>query len=733
MAEDKKGDDKDPQSDNESHGEHDLSDTDHHLKSKSSETIEGNYNTDTLPKKGTGRKNQKSSPKKAAPAKSSGKMTKAKVLLLDGSEADVDVDKAAKGQDLLDKVCEKLDLVEKDYFGLLYRETADIWMWLTADKKIAKQIKSANNWVFEFRVKFYPPNPMVLQEDLTRYHLCQQLRNDILADRLPCSFVTHAILGSYTVQSELGDNESGSSTDYLKDYYFAPNQTPELLEKIVELHRTHRGQTPADADLHFLDNAKKLAMYGVDLHKCVLEVVPNSLKQSVEKTDSEKLEILVGVCCTGLLIYRDKLRINRFSWPKILKISYKRDNFYIKIRPGEFEPCECTIAFKCPNHKMAKRLWKTAVEHHTFFRLKEPEPATKATLFPKFGSRFHYSGRTQFQASALIDRPAPAFDRKPSKRKCQTMDGDAPFYPNADAPTLRRGYQSLGRNFAYPGARDQYDKVNQNEGRDGIPLTNLRRPGSTGDVPYGDDRNRHLAPNEDDNTDEQRGPKSSQERLLRKGGDDSPYGGALLNEGADHSLDEDDPDPLGRFEVDNRTGERSESFVHVGPRNVLKDPVRNEADISDRIDIEGLDNERGEDDLTSSRPPTVKTERVKYDPNLSSETRSTNVVPMVKTEKRYVKYEKEGMEDDNDLGMLVSAQSHSSGSKLIETTTYTKEKDGILEKRTETKVVDNDLDEDRALAEAIRIAAGLNEDLTVADETIESIEITTQQQEESTA
>lgn len=64
-----------------------------------------------------------------------------------------------------------------------------------------------------------------------------------------------------------------------------------------------------------------------------------------------------------------RLRINRFAWPKILKISYRRNGFYIKIRPGEFEQYESTIGFKLANHRSAKRLWKVCVEHHTFFRL----------------------------------------------------------------------------------------------------------------------------------------------------------------------------------------------------------------------------------------------------------------------------------------------------------------------------------------------------------------------------
>ncbi|XP_077939764.1 band 4.1-like protein 1 isoform X7 [Gasterosteus aculeatus] len=325
-----------------------------------------------------------------------------KVTLLDGSDYEAGVEKFAKGQTLLDMVCGHLNLLERDYFGLTFQDTDTAKHWLDPSKEIKKQIR-VGSWIFGFSVKFYPPDPSVLIEDITRYYLCLQLRDDILSGRLPCSFVTHALLGSYTVQAELGDYEAEDhGPDYVSDFRFAPNQTHELEERVMELHRNYRGMSPAEAEVNFLENAKKLSMYGVDLHHA---------------KDSEGIDIMLGVSANGLLIYRDRLRINRFAWPKILKISYKRSNFYIKIRPGEYEQFESTIGFKLPNHRASKRLWKVCIEHHTFFRLVSPEPPPKGFLV--IGSKFRYSGRTQAQtrqASALIDRPAPQFDRSVSKR-----------------------------------------------------------------------------------------------------------------------------------------------------------------------------------------------------------------------------------------------------------------------------------------------------------------------------
>ncbi|XP_032392107.1 protein 4.1 isoform X11 [Etheostoma spectabile] len=333
------------------------------------------------------------------------------VTLLDDTLYQCELDKHAKGQELFLKVCDHLNLLEKDYYGLIVTETTTMKTWMDLTKEIRQQVRGAN-YNFTFNVKFYPPDPAQLSEDITRYYLCLQLRKDILQGRLPCSFVTLSLLGSYALQSELGEYDPEvHGSNYAKEMKMAQGQTKELEDKMMELHRTYRSMSPAQADLMFLENAKKLSMYGVDLHQA---------------KDLEGVDIMLGVCSSGLMVYKDKLRINRFPWPKVLKVSYKRSSFFIKIRPSEVEQYESAIGFKLPNYKAAKKLWKVCVEHHTFFRLTSTEMVTTPRKFLALGSKFRYSGRTQAQsrqASSLIDRPAPLFQRSSSKRNSRSLDG----------------------------------------------------------------------------------------------------------------------------------------------------------------------------------------------------------------------------------------------------------------------------------------------------------------------
>ncbi|XP_019638954.1 PREDICTED: protein 4.1-like isoform X15 [Branchiostoma belcheri] len=611
------------------------------------------------------------------------KMQLCRVLLLDGTEYEVELDKKAKGQQLFDMICDHLNLLEKDYFGITYRDPQDQKYWLDPLKEIRKQIKDLEEkenviippggpWVFGFNVKFYPPDPAQLQEDITRYQLSLQIRDDILKGRLPCSFVTHALLGSYIVQSELGDYDPEEhSADYLSEFKFAPNQTKELEEKVMELHKTHKGQTPAEAELHYLENAKKLAMYGVDLHHA-------KVRQD-EKDDSEGVEIMLGVCANGLLIYRDRLRINRFAWPKILKISFKRSNFYIKIRPGEFEQFESTIGFKLPNHRAAKRLWKVCVEHHTFFRLVSPEPPPKSKIL-FLGSKFRYSGRTQHQTrqiSALIDRPAPNFERTLSKRfSSKSMDA-APGY----APYREQNRPDLSK--LPPDMSASADAV------------------GAGKLPYADD----VPPQGDEEV-----AAAVQETV-------PPVAEPEVNGTETHAAP---PEPAAPEELTNK--------------------------VDDDDEIPNVEN-AVVDELESQEPPTVevKTETVKYVASDEAQPEFTSSVPIVKTESKTITYEQnEDGEPDQDPGVLVSAQTVTSETISTTTTTHITKtvKGGVAETRIEKRIVitgDTDIDhdqymkkdgtlethmerttvltgdsnQDEALADLIKEAADQNPDMTV--------------------
>ncbi|XP_063246086.1 band 4.1-like protein 2 isoform X11 [Prinia subflava] len=588
------------------------------------------------------------------------KTVQCKVMLLDGTEYSCDLEKRAKGQVLFDKVCEHLNLLEKDYFGLLFYENSEQKNWLDASKEIKRQIRSLP-WIFTFNVKFYPPDPSQLTEDITRYFLCLQLRQDIASGRLPCSFVTHALLGSYTLQAELGDHDPEEHrSDYISEFQFAPNQTQEMEDKVAELHKTHRGLTPAQADSQFLENAKRLSMYGVDLHHA---------------KDSEGVDIMLGVCANGLLIYKDRLRINRFAWPKILKISYKRSNFYIKVRPAELEQFESTIGFKLPNHRAAKRLWKVCVEHHTFFRLVSPEQPPKAK-FLTLGSKFRYSGRTQAQtrqASNLIDRPAPYFERTSSKRVSRSLDG---------AP-MGISDQSLLRDFSATGGQAAGDKIIDLEAAGQAKLKEGGR-------------------------EEDESPLKTPQLELTQDGKISSLRVDGENIYVRHSnlmledLDKTQDDLL-----------KHQASISELKRNFMESTPEPRPNEWEKRRITPLS-------LQTQGPPVVKTEMVTISDATQRTEISTKEIPIVQTETKTITYESSQLDGNavGDTGVLVSAQTITSESISTTTTTHITKmvKGGVSETRIEKRIVitgDADIDHDEALAQAIKEAKEQHPDMSV--------------------
>lgn len=317
-----------------------------------------------------------------SPAKTHERDLQIKIKMLDNTVEVLDIESKYYGQALLAEVYKHLNLIESDYFGIEFQNIQSYWIWLEPMKPVIKQVRRPKTTMLRLAVKFFPPDPGQLQEEYTRYLFALQIKRDLAEERLTCSDNTAALLISHLLQSEIGDFDESEDREHLKVNRYLPNQE-RVQGKILEFHRKHVGQTPAESDFQVLEIARKLEMYGIRFHLA---------------SDREGTKINLAVSHMGVLVFQGNTKINTFNWSKVRKLSFKRKRFLIKLHPEG--PYQDTLEFLLGSRDECKNFWKICVEYHTFFRLfDQPKPKAKAVFFSR-GSSFRYSGRTQKQ---LVD------------------------------------------------------------------------------------------------------------------------------------------------------------------------------------------------------------------------------------------------------------------------------------------------------------------------------------------
>ncbi|XP_075777721.1 tyrosine-protein phosphatase non-receptor type 3 isoform X2 [Pelodiscus sinensis] len=298
------------------------------------------------------------------------------VYFLDGSVQSFQVNKQDTGQVLLDMACNHLGVTEKEYFGLQQsEESLGSPRWLESSKPIRKQLKGGAPWTMHFRVRFFIPDPNTLRQEQTRHLFFLQLKTDILEGRLLCPLNSAVVLASYSVQSQLGDyNSSVHHSGYLSNYRFIPDQNKDFLTKVESLHEQHSGLKQSEAESCYINIARTLEFYGVELHS---------------GRDLHNLDLMIGIASGGIAVYRKFICTSFYPWVNILKISFKRKKFFIQQRQKHNESREHIVAFNMLNYRACKNLWKSCVEHHTFFQTQKSLPHEKKILshYWTFGSR----------------------------------------------------------------------------------------------------------------------------------------------------------------------------------------------------------------------------------------------------------------------------------------------------------------------------------------------------------
>ncbi|XP_053160683.1 FERM, ARHGEF and pleckstrin domain-containing protein 2 isoform X2 [Hemicordylus capensis] len=351
----------------------------------------------------------------STPAKTHERSLQIKIKLLDNTVEVLDIESKYYGQKLLTEVYHRLNLVESDYFGIEFQNMQSYWIWLEPMKPVVKQIRRPKSAILRLAVKFFPPDPGQLQEEYTRYLFALQIKRDLAEERLTCNDNTAALLVSHLLQSEIGDFDESGDREHLKNNRYFPNQE-RLLGKILEFHRKHMGQTPAESDFQVLEIARKLEMYGMRFHLA---------------SDREGTKINLAVSHMGVLVFQGNTKINTFNWSKVRKISFKRKRFLIKLHPEVHGPYQDTLEFLLGSRDECKNFWKICVEYHAFFRLfDQPKPKSKAVFFSR-GSSFRYSGRTQKQLVDYVKESGLKkipYERRHSKTRmsAHTLNTDVP-------------------------------------------------------------------------------------------------------------------------------------------------------------------------------------------------------------------------------------------------------------------------------------------------------------------
>lgn len=277
------------------------------------------------------------------------------IELLDGNDITRSLYKRTKTKEILENIFQLLNIIEKDYFGLYYTHLeTDDRVWLKPNSTIWSQIVKLFDPPYQlyFGVKYYPYDPLLLQEDITLYMMYLQLRREVKDGKVVCSEVERAEMLSYILQAEGGDHGEKYIHKHRNFFVNLQRSSPDLENAVLKNYKELKGIDPATCEMKVMEKALTVTYYDQEVYHVRSEAQPGL----------RRLTLTLGPI--GIGIYQNTTKLDIFGWMEIWNVGYINHTFWFRIvRDGE----KSKHKFHFENSKVCEHVWKAFRNFFQFY------------------------------------------------------------------------------------------------------------------------------------------------------------------------------------------------------------------------------------------------------------------------------------------------------------------------------------------------------------------------------
>jgi len=203
-----------------------------------------------------------------------------------------------------------------------------------------------------FGVKYFPYDPLLLQEDISLYMMYLQLRREVKDGRVICSESERGELLAYIFQAEGSDYDDKYIHKHQNFFANLTKNSRKLETAVLQAYQQLRGTNPQTCEMKLMEKALPVTFYNQEVHPVRSDAQPGL----------KRLTLTLGP--VGIGLYQGTVKLDIFGWMEIWNVGYINHTFWFRIvRDGE----KSKHKFHFEHNKTCEGVWKSFRKYFQFY------------------------------------------------------------------------------------------------------------------------------------------------------------------------------------------------------------------------------------------------------------------------------------------------------------------------------------------------------------------------------